>query len=196
MFAFVAVLFFILCVAIFSNTQRKNRKFYYELTPNCLLTRWPILFVSGRRSLFYFSKYWNVFPEFLTEHGYDVYSLNLPWDGPSRLEKMREILKTHAEQSRRYHLVMDPMTKTEFADLWSLHLSCVVSITEVKESMSARSPLGIWNSVSYALHRLKLGLAKAPSPHSLGISAKASLKNAELLLQRVSQLAEEDIQAD
>jgi hypothetical protein len=43
-----------------------------ELRPNCLLTRYPIAFVSGQKSLFKLFSYWNQIPRFLREHGYDV----------------------------------------------------------------------------------------------------------------------------
>lgn len=191
---FFALLAFVLGVALYSNTQRKKRSLKYELTPNCLLTRWPILFISGKRSLFYFTNYWNVFPEFLSEHGYEVYSLNLPWVGSTRAKKITEFLTVHSEKGRHYHLVTDPMTYLEFTDTWSQKHSCVASLTKIQSAMELSSSLGIWNSLSYGMHRLRMWPNKCPSPHSLGVSAVASLQNAQLLLQKVSQLAEQDIQ--
>lgn len=71
------------------------------LRPNVLLTRYPIVFIHGLKSLFNFRNYWNGIPEHLIAHGYDVYVLKTHWRGPQskRLNKIKcqisEILKEH-----------------------------------------------------------------------------------------------------
>ncbi len=61
------------------NKVRHQRLHQLQLKPNCLLTRYPIVFLCGRRSPFYFLNYWNQIPDFLREHGYDVATVTLPW---------------------------------------------------------------------------------------------------------------------
>lgn len=50
-----------------------------DLEHNVLLSRWPIAFVSGRRSVFWRSEYWSFAPRYLAEHGFDTFALDLPW---------------------------------------------------------------------------------------------------------------------
>ena len=50
------------------NYWRSRSPFDFELEPNCLLTRYPLLFLSGKRSLLYFQDYWNNIPKFLSSH--------------------------------------------------------------------------------------------------------------------------------
>ena len=50
-----------------------------ELEHNVLLSRWPIAFVSGRRSVFWRTEYWSFAPRYLAEHGFDTFALDLPW---------------------------------------------------------------------------------------------------------------------
>lgn len=53
--------------------ERKRHLDQMELTPNCLLTRHPLLFVASSRSLFRLFEPWNQIPVFLREHGYEVF---------------------------------------------------------------------------------------------------------------------------
>jgi hypothetical protein len=55
-----------------------------DLIPNCLLTKYPLVFIPGPRSIFYFMRYWNEIPHFLASHGYEVFYLGLAWRGSSR----------------------------------------------------------------------------------------------------------------
>lgn len=94
-----------------SVRQRSKRLVDLELRPNCLLTRSPIVFVTGRRSLFYFLNYWNEIPGFLREHGYDVQVWALPWRGSqSRLESLSRFLET---APRPVHLIADSSSRAE-----------------------------------------------------------------------------------
>lgn len=45
-----------------------------HLSPNQLLTTYPIHLLEGKRSLLYHGSYWNHLKEFLTEHGHEVNS--------------------------------------------------------------------------------------------------------------------------
>ena len=67
----------------------------FEPLPNCLLTRHPIVFITGHRSLFYFRNYWNQVPRYLYEHGYDVTVWELPWRSTeARQQAVRARLST------------------------------------------------------------------------------------------------------
>lgn len=86
-----------------------------ELRPNCLLTRSPIVFVTGRRSLLYFLNYWNEIPGFLREHGYEVRVCSLPWRGSAnRFQTLSRFLDS---ATRPVHLIADSTSRAEVEKL-------------------------------------------------------------------------------
>ncbi|GIL17777.1 MAG: hypothetical protein BroJett040_15280 [Oligoflexia bacterium] len=120
---------------ILQNRYRSRPLKQVELRPNCLLTKAPLLFVSGKKSLFYFLSYWNHLPQILAEHGYEVYHLNLPWKNSTlRQEKLDFFLRTQAQS---FHLFIDPSTETELKNLISQrHYPTIQSITLVTDHQS------------------------------------------------------------
>ncbi len=193
---FLCAFFILLLLTIGTNFSRRWLRVSYTLTPNYLMTRWPVLFVTGRRSVFYFSKYWNIFPEFLAEHGYEVYTLHLPWSKQnSRLQSLRDFISDHQSKNRFYHLVVDGPTYREFASVWQENPSCFVSINEVTAGARKTSRLGLLTQASYTFHRAKCWPQKVADPQSLGLSRESSLQNANLLLQKIARRAEQDFQS-
>jgi hypothetical protein len=74
-----------------------------ELRPNCLLTRYPILFLSGKRSLFRFFEHWNDIPVFLREHGYDVFVIEYGNSG----DALQNLLSIMDHLERPCHIIAD-----------------------------------------------------------------------------------------
>ena len=64
------------------RARQRERLRGLELKPNCLLTRYPIAFLSGRKSIFKPFEYWNLIPAYLREHGYEVLILEPPANAP------------------------------------------------------------------------------------------------------------------
>jgi hypothetical protein len=102
------------------NLTRSRRKMEFALKPNCLLSKNPLLFVGGKKSIFYCLQYWGMIPSYLTQHGYEVHELDLPW----RKDHLRELsfvnfLKEQEECGGRFHLFFDesslPMMQKIFA---------------------------------------------------------------------------------
>lgn len=109
--AALSILSLLIAIRWISVRQRSKRLINLELHPNCLLTRSPIVFVTGRRSLFYFLNYWNEIPGFLREHGYDVQVFTLPWrDTAKRYQLLTQFLES---SQRPVHLIADSTSKTE-----------------------------------------------------------------------------------
>jgi hypothetical protein len=90
------------------NFQRARAETSFELTPNRLLTRYPLVFLTGRRSLFYFLSYWNELPAFLTAHGYQVYVMPLPWKPTSAKNFLQHYFRRRAEKDAKFHFIIDP----------------------------------------------------------------------------------------
>ncbi|UXR63884.1 hypothetical protein EZJ49_12500 [Bdellovibrio bacteriovorus] len=210
----MATTVFLLGLALISNRARRRQDIAFELKPNCLLTRWPLLFVTGPRSIFYFSSYWNLYTAFLAEHGYEVFTLHLPWNKTNlRKERFEHFLKQQEDLGRHFHLVVDAPTWLEFQDLLRQRRSAsVISITEITDPEQS-SPQGlqafpiptadiempvftkgsVFLNISYHLHKQFVRRKNLNSLSSLGALPESALNNSLLLLERAQTLAEMDL---
>lgn len=132
----------IILILIHQNRQRAKPLREVSLTANCLMTRHPLLFVAGKKSLFYFLSYWNHLPQILAEHGYEVYNLNLPWKNTNlRMKKLLDFLQSHS-QKQSFHLIVDPSTAQELELLLTqTQLPGVQSITLMTHEAQNRNSL-------------------------------------------------------
>lgn len=106
------------------------------LRPNCLITKYPLLFVPGPRGLFFNKKPFLFLPEFLYQHGYQVQILNLP---SRNLENRKKAFQKWIEkETKKINFIFDPKAKKELADLIPLHLKA--SFTEIQsETLKERA---------------------------------------------------------
>lgn len=203
-------------LAILSNRLRAAQVVQFSLRPNCLLTRWPILFVTGPRSLFYFSSYWNIYSPYLAEHGYETFTLHLPWNNlEARKKRFQEFLEIQEKSGKRFHLFMDPATLHDLDDLLrDRSHSCLVSLTEIGDAptlsltrhglqpfplvsgtveckLAKATPLSL--RATYHLHRLLIRRHDIISLSALGAVDETALENAALVLSRAQTLAEMDL---
>lgn len=205
-------------LAIFSNRARARKEIHFELQPNCLLTRWPIVFITGPRSFFYFDKYWNQYTSFLAEHGYEVFNVRLPWNKTSlRQTRFKEFLKQQEQARQKFHIFLDSPTLAEMDEVLRNHNgTCVTSATEISDEGKALPssslkpfpfPLGhvelnatgkapFFTKLAYTLHLASLTRYRLPSVSSLGAAPDTFLSNARLLLERAHDLAETDLRSE
>ncbi len=125
----------IIVFAVFILNYRRNKLIPVEkLKPNCLLTRSPIIFISGKRSFFYFGSYWNQVPNYLMEHGYEVFELNLPWrNEKKRLQELESFLKLSINSDDlQYHIILDEVCHEEFSELIAQYSPLLQSLNIVK----------------------------------------------------------------
>lgn len=182
----------VLAFAILTNLYREHRKFSFELKPNCLLTRKPVVFLTGPRSVFYFRKYWNGYPEVLAEHGYEVFTLPLPWRGAERLRRMSDFLNKQTTQKRKYHFIVDPFTATELKELFE-NSEAVASFTVLEDRHEAPITDGAHVShllgFSYKLHAWLYRKQALPLANDLGVHFPTSV---HWLLQEMQSKGEQD----
>jgi hypothetical protein len=114
---------------IFERRLRAKRFQMLELKPNCLLTRYPIVFLSGPRTVFRLFDHWNSVPLYLREHGYEVYVIEP--SGSKRTERTASVLSA-IESLGRCHLIADGSLEQDLEDIASLRPLGVASSTVVK----------------------------------------------------------------
>ncbi len=88
------------------------------LRPNCLLTRFPLVFVTGPRSLFHHSLLCASLQDYLAAHGYVVRSPVLPFRSKIAREfHLRRWLGNQPEN--RFHFVLGETTFKEFSKIFA-----------------------------------------------------------------------------
>ena len=119
-----------LAFSYLAHFLRRPTQHEFELVPNCLVTKHPILFIDGYKSIFYFGRFWNSIPKYLYEHGYIVDQLHLPWHD---VKKRQHDLKTFLDQSKKsglsFHIIADSSGALDLEALSELHHPAVRSLT-------------------------------------------------------------------
>jgi hypothetical protein len=114
---------------------RRRRLKGLELRPNCLLTRYPIAFISGPRTLFRLFDHWNDVPVYLREHGYEVMVIEPGKNsrGPDAIMSAIETLPT------KCHLIADSSQEDLLTALARSKNQHIASLTMVKNPARRRA---------------------------------------------------------
>jgi hypothetical protein len=190
-FPFLFIPFLFIGFAVLTNLYREYRQYKFELKSNCLLTRKPVVFIKGLRSIFYFRKYWNSYPEILAEHGYKVFTLHLPWQGKTRLTKMKKFLNQQDSNSKSYHFVCDEFSSVEFKELFE-QSSSVASLTILKnknELSPEHKNTSLFLGWGYKLHSWHCLPRQVPTAEDLGVQFPTATA---WLLQKMQENGEQD----
>ncbi len=111
------------------NLRRSGKKISFDLKPNCLMTRYPLIFIPGKFSFFYCFKYWNNIPHYLKEHGYEAHEASLNWTAFfSRKKSLLTLINKLAKKNKKFHLVFSPGSISEANYLAELNLDCIQKI--------------------------------------------------------------------
>ncbi len=125
---------FILGVSFaFQVSQKRKRAVRFrglQLKPNCLLTRYPIAFLSGPRTVFRLFDHWNDIPLYLREHGYEVYVIEPA--GRNLQERTESVRSAVAQLDSNCHLIADGSLEPDLLALAKMKMSNVSSLTLVK----------------------------------------------------------------
>jgi hypothetical protein len=167
-FAFLIAFLLLGFSIMFQLARRKARKLRLqglELRPNCLLTRYPIAFISGRPSLFRLFDHWNEVPSFLREHGYEVLILE-----PTPGTQGASLLKALDEISHKCHLIADSSSREELEIIAQAKHPKVASLTWVKNPESFTRPEVTRSTKAEDLRPLQSAIEifeMPPSPNTL-----------------------------
>ncbi|MES2857514.1 MAG: hypothetical protein V4692_16710 [Bdellovibrionota bacterium] len=112
------------------RASRKRRFAGLELRPNCLMTRYPIVFVAGRRTLFKPFDQWNDVPLYLREHGYEVAVI----ESPTRTWNASAVSKAVEAFGQPCHLIGDRVSEAALEEVAVIPGLKIQSITLVNSS--------------------------------------------------------------
>lgn len=166
-----------------------------DLVPNCILTRYPLIFIPGKKSFFYFKEYYNTLPGFLAEHGYEVYKANLPW---KNTKQRQEVLnKLLSKQNNQIHIFLSTEAWMELSTVIHKHpkVLSINLIDDLKLNLPVKTTsLEKLHKVSWIFH--KMITKDKTNPDLLGISKITSALVEKIILKRAIQLAEQDFEKE
>lgn len=117
-----------------SARSRKKRFKGLELRPNCLLTRYPIIFLSKPKSLLRPFDAWRDVPLFLREHGYEVLILT-----PVRNAAFQSVHAALKDLDSKCHLIAGRSERALLEGIAEARLDNVASLTVVQRSSETGS---------------------------------------------------------
>lgn len=169
----------------------------FELRPNCLITRRPLVFITPPRSLFWYKKPWQDMTHVLYEHGYAVSVFQLPFQ---KIGDQKKIVLRNIDRLKKSHIFLDSVSYENLKD--ELQGLMDSTITVVSSSIEAPSVTFQFhsnyknNSFNYFIHQVWcriLGL-KTPPPNQVLENCPDQVWH--LFLDHCVQLAEIDFEKD
>lgn len=170
------------------------------LRPNCLLTRRPLVFLTGPRSLFYYQKPWQSVFYYLSEHGYKVQVIKLPFRKTAdRIKYLKKILGLIS----KHHIFCDSCSFNElFSVLSGLNQSSLTVMSKNKNSHKLdHSPYFLnvdykSTDLTYKIHELYLKFLNLTAPPPCELMINPPLAYLDQLLDHCVRLAELDFTAE
>ncbi len=153
------------------------------------MTKYPLVFVSGIRSLFFYEKLGAELQVFIKAHGYVVLYPIIPFRARAlRKQVFRQWLDR--QECKQFHFVLSQNTAKEFADLLKQYPDSTLTLTDTLRNISENPAT---ETFSYKLHRLfcaVLGLKVDSFEATLPIK---TLEFYDRFLDRCVELAENEV---
>lgn len=167
------------------------------LRPNCLLTKSPLVFVPGPRSLFHYQNSYGMLPRFLFEHGYVTSTLSLPFRGSNA--RKAAFKKWLSLSAGKLHLIMDQLVYDELkAELSTQRIQSITVISSIESELSCETfkitekPL---TTANYALHRILNWVLQTETPPFERTFLRFNQLTYDRFLDHCVKLAENEIYA-
>ncbi len=176
------------------------------LRPNCLLTKNPLVFIPGPRSLFFYRSPWGQLPQFLFEHGYVTLTLSLPF----RSLLIRQLQFQNwlfQNKDKKFHFILDSLTFNELNKF--LPNESTESVTVIYEKNYAQQPatsnfknfyswvpaVASTATSKYLLHQVFCRIFNTQTPAYSQTFSDCNLMNYNRFLDHCINLAENDVYA-
>ncbi|MCB0394297.1 MAG: hypothetical protein KDD25_07045 [Bdellovibrionales bacterium] len=172
--------------------------FVRKLRPNCLLTRYPIVFVHGASSPFYFGRYWNQIPKYLHEHGFEIIEWKIGVrDSISREVCFRESIRKLSVKYPKAHFFVTPNDhrtfRQVFKDINEKYNLMTPNDVQMNDSKSWASPYFYFIEYPHKLWLKAFGHNLDFTLFKLGNSFKVK-STLDAYLDHCIQIAEHDFQ--
>ena len=161
------------------------------LRPNCLLTRSPIVFLNGPRSLFFYEKLGGTLQDYIQAHGYQVLNPTLAFRNKElRKHQLEKFLKT--QNSQKFHFILGAQTQNEFNEIFKTYPESTFTHPEdfLKEDIPKPS-----TPLSYRFHQLLTNLYHIKSENYWATFPVKNVVLYERFLDHCIELAENEIYA-
>lgn len=157
------------------------------LRPNCLLTKYPIVFITGPRSLFFYKNLSVGLQDYIAAHGYQVLSPQLPFRGELRKLALEPWLKKF--HSPIFHFVVGEKTKSEFSEIFSQYPGSTFTLTDsFVDSFSEK----LSTPISYNFHKWFCGFYGVDTEAFKATFPDNNVLLRERFLDRCIELAENE----
>ncbi len=152
------------------------------------MTRYPLVFLNGPRSLFFYEKLGTTLQDYIAGHGYVVLYPSLAFRAKNlRRLQLQNFLKQ--QNSPKFHFILGPQTQLEFAEVLKDYPESTFTNPESLMN-SSEKPASV--PLSYKLHSLFCGLFNVQAE---SYPATFPVKNVviyERFLDRCIELAENE----
>lgn len=158
------------------------------LRPNCLMTRNPLVFITGPRSLFFFEKLGGTLQDFVAAHGYVVLNPVLPFRGETRKQALSRFLENRQEKA--FHFILSQHTQKEFSEILQKYPGSTFTYAEgFNKYFENRS---ITPDLKYRMHRLFCKLNGAVADDFSAVFPEKNVVLYDRFLDRCIELAENE----
>lgn len=158
------------------------------LRPNCLMTRNPLVFITGPRSLFFYEKLGGPLQDFIAAHGYVVLNPVLPFRGNMRTMALKRFLENRSEKA--FHFVLSRHSQKEFSEILQKYSGSTFTFAEdFKEYFENKN---ISPTLNYRLHQLFCRLNGTSADDFNAVFPDKNVVLYERFLDRCVELAENE----
>jgi hypothetical protein len=131
------------------------------------MTKYPLVFVTGMRSLFFYPRLGSELQDFVAAHGYKVLSPPMPFRSKNqRFFALSKWLKNQSDKN--FHFILSPASYHEFKEIFELFPNS--TFTLVPQDLKNITTQKIRTPLSYWLHKLYfkiMGLRAEPFSNTI-----------------------------
>lgn len=155
------------------------------------MTKYPLVFLNGPRSLFFYEKLGGSLQDYIQAHGYQVLYPSLSFRNKKlRILQLNEFLKK--QNSEQFHFVAGPKTQLEFKEVLAQYpLSTITNPEDFTISIDPNINI----SLSYKLHMFFCHLNQTEAENYLATFPIKNVVLYERFLDRCIDLAENEVYA-
>ncbi len=152
------------------------------------MTRNPLVFITGPRSLFFYEKLGGTLQDYIAGHGYVVLNPALPFRGTMRPLALTRFLENRQEKA--FHFVLSHYTQKEFAEVFKKYPHSTFTFAEdFKEYFQRKN---ISPSLSYRLHQIFCKLNGSSTDSFTAVFPDKNVVLYERFLDHCIELAENE----